>query len=113
MISGRRPITAGELLHRLRLQQRNTADDGAGGNVVTYTDLATIWGRVMTENGREFTEQKKITPELTNLVRARYRTGVSPDMRIVWGDRVFDIIAVYDPEGTQTELLIPVREIVT
>jgi SPP1 family predicted phage head-tail adaptor len=112
MISTSRPIAAGDLTHRLRIQTRANVDDGAGGSVVTFADVGTIWARVMTQNGREFTEQKKITPELTHLVRARYRAGVLPDMRLVWGNRVFDILGAYDPDGSQIELVMQVKEIV-
>lgn len=108
-----RPITAGELKHRIRIQSRSSADDGAGGNTITFVDLATVWARITTQNGREFEEQKKITPELTHMVRMRFRGDITPDMRVVWGSRMFNILAVYDPDGEQVELLIPAQEIVT
>jgi SPP1 family predicted phage head-tail adaptor len=90
-------VDAGERNRRVTIQERQvTHADGAGGSLVSWTPFATVWANILPGSGREFWEQKKLTPSLSHLVNIRYLPGVTPAMRIVYGQRVLAITSVRD-----------------
>jgi SPP1 family predicted phage head-tail adaptor len=87
--------------------------DGAGGATSSWQPVATLWANVQPGVGREFWEQKKLTPALSHIVELRYYSGLTPAMRFVYGTRVFKILAAIDPDETQTTLQCFCEEEVT
>lgn len=105
-------MRAGDLRHRVRLQRQQLADDLAGGDDVSFDDIATLWANVSTAGGREFWNAKKLTPEITHQVEIRYRSGIIGGMRFVYGDRVLRINAAPDPDERRVRLLCMCTELV-
>ena len=87
------------------MQSQVDVADGAGGATSTWSLVATLWANVQPGNGREFWEQKKVTPTLSHLIELRYYAGVTPTMRFVYGERVFKILAAIDPDESRTTLV--------
>lgn len=92
---------------RISVQRAIEVADSAGGSTVTWGIVDTFWASILPGDGREFWEQKRLLPTLSHVVTIRYRTGLTPAMRVVWGTRVFAILVVRDPDerGTALELL--------
>lgn len=103
---------AGQLRHRITIQQKQVSQNSYGEEIVTWTDLAIVWASVEDLSGREFYEARQIpTAEVTTRVRIRYRSDVKPTMRVVFS-RMLEIVAVLDPEGCKRELVLMCRELV-
>lgn len=100
------------LRHRVRLQQQSIADDLAGADDVSFTDVATLWASVTTVGGREFWEAKRLVPELTHQVELRYRAGIVGGMRFRFGATVLHIESSIDPEQRRIRLLCMCKELV-
>lgn len=49
---------------------------------------------------------------MPTVFRLRWRDGVLPAMRLVSGDRVFNIVSAIDPDGMRAELVITAEELV-
>lgn len=83
-------------LDRLVHIERPTADesfDGAGSGA--WTPVAEVWAEVqdaLPSRGERLTEGLNIATRPAR-VRIRYRTDITPDMRLVMGDRVMQIVA--------------------
>jgi SPP1 family predicted phage head-tail adaptor len=105
-------MRAGQLRHRVTLQSQQLADDLAGGDDVSFRNVATLWANVSTSGGREFFEAKKLVPELTHQVEIRYRADVTPGMRFVLRNSVLRIHAAPDPDERRTRLLCMCTELV-
>ena len=105
-------MRAGELRHRVTIQQKIVTRDTFGGEVVTWADVATVWAAVEPLRGREFLDAKQIQAETAYRVRMRYRSDVDTDMRIVWDSRTLEITAVLDVDGRGRELELMCREVV-
>lgn len=58
------------------------------------TEVKTVWASVEPTRGREYQEAQRVRPELTYKVTTRHHKGITPDMLIKFGDRVFNIISV-------------------
>lgn len=96
--------------HRVTLQQRVTAlDDGLP--VEQWQDWATVWAAVEPIRGREYFAAAAVEAEGTVRIRIRYRAGVTPDMRVVYGQRVFWVQSVIDVGGRHREAQLMCREV--
>lgn len=91
-------MNAGKLRHRVTIQQLVKTDDGYGGIVETWQDVATVWAAVEPLRGNERYRAQQVQAELTHKVIMRYRAGIKPQMRLLYGNRIFEIEAVIDVE---------------
>jgi SPP1 family predicted phage head-tail adaptor len=100
-------MRAGELRHRVTIQQATTARDGFGAEVETWADLATVWAKVETVSGTETIGPEQLeTATLTHQVTVRWRDDLKPTMQVLWKDRTFTIRAVIaDNANKQITLL--------
>jgi SPP1 family predicted phage head-tail adaptor len=62
-------------------------------------------------SGDEFFSSQKENSRLTGEFKIRYRPDIKASYKVVWGNRVFDIKAARDIEGTRMWLYINVEEI--
>ncbi len=105
-------MRAGQLRHRVTIQQKIISQNSFGEEVVTWSDVATVWAAVEPLRGQEFIEARQAEAEITARIRMRYRSDVRPDMRVVWGTHTYDVLAVIDVAGRGRELQLMCREIV-
>jgi len=104
-------IRAGELRHRVTIQQNNNPTRGSSGEEIpNWQDVATVWAAVEPLRGREFFESQQVNAEVTTRIRIRYRSGIAPTMRAVYGNRIFDIQAVINVDERNRELHLMCRE---
>lgn len=106
-------LNAGDLRTRGVLQQRQSAADGQGGNVVTWVPVATVWAEVVAITGSEGVTADQQRPLVLYNITIRYRPGITPSeygadasMRFVVGARTFDIRTVIDIEERHEGLLL-------
>ena len=90
---------------RMTLQAPVETDDGAGGVLVEWRDVAEIWAKVRARRGTEGLWADAPAGRLTSEITMRWRSDVWPGMRLVAGERVFDIRAAYDPDGARRHVV--------
>ncbi len=78
-------MRAGDLRHRVTIQQLTTTRDAEGVTTETWTNVATVWAAVEPLQGREYFQAQAVNAEVTTRVRIRYRAGIVPTMRILFG----------------------------
>jgi SPP1 family predicted phage head-tail adaptor len=87
-------MRAGQLRHRLTLQQLAAGQDEIGQPVQTWTDVATDWGDVRFLKGIEAVKAGAPVSVADCSIRVRFRAGVTAGMRYVEGSTVYDIQTV-------------------
>ncbi len=102
----------GELRQRITLQQKTVTRDSYGAEVISWTDVATVYAFVQPLQGREFFESQRINAEITAKITIRFRAGIRPFDRIKYGDRLFDIQSVINPDERRRELQLMVKEVI-
>jgi SPP1 family predicted phage head-tail adaptor len=102
-------MQAGNLRHRITIQQRSTSEDALGQQVLAWTDVATIWCRVEQLSGRELMTASAERAENTARITVRYRADLVEKMRILYGATIYDITSVSDIEGRRRELEVMVK----
>lgn len=90
MSAGYSTVT-GRLRHRLTVQNVVETRDEIGANVVTYENVVTMWGSVVTLSGNERVVASQIAPRSTHKIRMRYLAGLTVRNRLKFGDRLFQI----------------------
>lgn len=97
-------MRAGKLRHLVTIQRATETQDSAGEPVVVWTEFAKAWAAVEPLKGREFFEAQQHYGQVTHRVAIRYLAGIVPKMRVVHGERSFDIQAVLHLEERGREI---------
>ena len=99
-------MNIGALRHVATIQENDpTAVNAANERVDSWVTFeAGVRCSVKELSGRELEFAARRVANVTHSVAMRYRSGVTPRMRIVWDSRTLNIEAALDPEGLQREL---------
>ncbi len=101
---------AGSLRDRVTIQTRALTEDAQNERIDTFSNFVTVWANIQGAVGREFWQAKQLNSEISGIMRMRFLTGIKPTMRVVFGNRIFEIVAVTDPNGRRRELVIWYKE---
>jgi SPP1 family predicted phage head-tail adaptor len=88
-------INAGQLRHRITIQYFVSVKDELGqesesdGN---WLDFKQVWADIKTMQGREYFAAAAVQAENTTRFIIRYTPDITSDMRIIYKERVFDIV---------------------
>jgi len=104
-------VRAGDLRHRITIQQEQETLDQYNTPTTAWQDVATVWAAIEPLRGREYLEAKNTTPELTVRIRIRYLPGVMSAMRVLYGSRIFNIKSVIDLDERHKETHLMCSEV--
>lgn len=100
----------GKLRHRVKIQAYTAGRDSFGGEEPVWTDVATVWASVTPVSGKEYFASAQVNAEISTKITMRYISGITPKMRVVFGNRVFEIISVLNFEERGIELNLMCKE---
>ncbi|MEY2690706.1 MAG: hypothetical protein RL375_4906 [Pseudomonadota bacterium] len=84
-------MRAGELRHQVAVQTVTIASDTTGSPVETWATSSTVWGSVEPLRGREYFAAHQIHADATHMVRIRYLSTLTREMRFLFGSRALKI----------------------
>lgn len=102
-------MQSGRLRERVTIQQQSITRDASGEELITWSDVATVWAQVLPGASSERFQAAagQRVAEVSHTVRIRFRAGITPKMRLVWETRVLEILSIVDPDGRRrTGLLL-------
>jgi SPP1 family predicted phage head-tail adaptor len=83
----------GDLDRRVTLLTVSTAQDpNTGEEVETFTAGATVWGQKLDVTGRERFGASQVNAEVDTKFMLRYRTGITPEMKLRCDGVDYDIV---------------------
>ena len=92
-------IRAGEYDQRITIQSKSVTRNSIGEEVVSWTDVVTVWAKVMPMRGNALYAAN----QQQHLIDARFlirdRSGITPDMRIIWKSEPYDINNIINGTG--------------
>lgn len=106
-------INAGKLNKRITIQEPTSgspARNAYNEKNVVWADFAELWAEIIPLIGREFWAQQQVQSEVTIKVRIRYKSGVLPTMRVVYGARTLYIKSVIDVDEAHKEMVLMCSE---
>lgn len=95
----RSPVCASDLRHRIAIERDVRTPDGGGGAEVTWAPVAQVWAAIWPRTASEQLELDRVAGVATHDIWIRFRPDVTPQMRITFGSRIFDIRGVLDMDG--------------
>ena len=98
-----------KMRHRITFQRPSEEKDRLAGYKDDWFDVATVWAQVSPVSGREYLTQIRETM-VTHKIYCRYRPGITPQMQIKFGDRIFRIISVLNWDERNEGLTIMCEE---
>lgn len=89
-------MRAGLLDQRVALQAKSVSRAANGEEVVTWTTEATFWAQVQQLRGKEYFAGGQMQDAVDVKVRARWRSDVAREKRLLWGAVPLDIVSVIE-----------------
>jgi len=105
-------IRAGRLRHYVTVQQATETQDTDGGVIQTWATYGYTYAEISPKSGSEDFAAAGINASVVHEIRIRYLKGLVPKMRIVHGDRTFEIVGVVNWGERDREMLLNCTEVV-
>lgn len=102
-------MRAGELRHRVRVQEKVITRDAIGGEMITWKDRGTVWAEVEPLAGRELFAAQQIQPEATMRFGLRYWSEIKSEWQVIWQEQTFDVLSVIDVGARRRKLQLLAR----
>lgn len=97
-------IEAGRLRTFVAIQQATETRTPGGAVTTTWATLASVWAGIYPRSGRERFLAGKTVAEGDTSIYIRYRSDVTPRMRVLAGGVIYNIGAVLDTENRHIQL---------
>lgn len=108
-------MSSGRYVHQFRIRVPTTADDGEGGQAVTWSNGGDIFGRLRPASAREQAIAGSIQTIATHVLETHYDSRLSVQRRLQrlspTGAELV-IVGVRDEDGRQRDLLVDCAEVV-
>ena len=101
----------GGLRHRVVLQKKEITEDELKQQSEVWTDIASVWASVEPVSGREYFAAGQVNSEISVKITIRYRKDVTPDIRMVFGGKVYELLSVINPKERSKALILMCREV--
>lgn len=103
-------MESGKLKHRITIQAATETRNDTGDVLKSWATFADRWASIEPLTGRELMKAQQVSSEVTHKVTIRYLAGVTPQHRILFGSRVFNINSVLDSMEQHKELVLMCNE---
>ena len=81
------------------------------GDLQAALEKYSVWASVLPVSGREYTENMKIRDEMTYKISMRYIPGLKANMKILYSDKIFDIVSVINFAERNEEIELVCTEV--
>ncbi|MBV1758134.1 MAG: phage head closure protein [Dethiosulfatibacter sp.] len=102
---------SGKLNKRITIESRSKTQNSYGELLDTWTPLKNIWAGIDPLSGRDFVAAKADQSEISHEITVRDGKDIKPNMRVVFGSRIFDIKAVLNINEAGREYVIMANEV--
>jgi SPP1 family predicted phage head-tail adaptor len=106
-------VQAGKLRNQVVIQGLVNTPDDVGGNIESWVDIGTVWAQVRPLRGKEFWSAQQVNSSLDTVITIRYHENITTVNRIKFGDRIYKIHAVVNPEERREQLQLMCEEVVS
>ena len=105
-------MEAGKLNKRICIQRPVKSRAPSGQEVITWADIATVWAGIKCTHAKEVSGDGIIVHEGLYRITIRWRGDITAECRVLYGSRVFSLIAPpADWEGNRAGLTLICKEV--
>lgn len=91
-------LYAGKLRHSVAFERSVKTPDGAGGFNRTWETAATVRAMVTPLSGNERWQSQRVEANTTHRIFIRYRSDINTELRVNFGGRIMQVVAVLNIE---------------
>lgn len=102
-------IRAGELRHRVEVQSATPTQGDMGAVSYTWATDATVWAGIKPISAAERLASGVVQADVTHRIVMRHR-ALTTENRLLFGERVFNIVAPLDRDERAIDLEIMAKE---
>jgi len=106
-------MRAGALRHRVALQSVGTTYDDYGDLSDSWSTAASVWAAIDPVSGSEKDISGELSGVVTHKIKIRYRASVSPQNRITFDSRTFQVESVRNWQERKIYLELLCKEVTT
>ena len=103
-------VRAGEYRNYVTIQTVTTTQGSDGSSTESWATYISLWAKIKPLTGREYYSAQQTQAELTHNIFCRYTSGIVPNMRVLWGTRIFDIMEVVNVNERGEEIIMRCKE---
>jgi len=103
-------VKSGQLKHRITIQQQVKTKNAIGEQIVSWETWVTCWASIEPAAGNQYYAAKQLDSKVDGKAKIRYRTGLKPTMRILYGNRILNIVSIIQPQENRREIIIMYSE---
>jgi len=96
--------------YKVTIDQLAGTQDATGAVEKTWTTFTNAWVSIEQLNGSERVVAQQLNPDVSVRMWMKWQDGISPTMRVSYGSRHFDIMAVMDLDGKRRFLQLLCNE---
>jgi head-tail adaptor len=89
--SGPRPVSAGDLTEKVRIEVETVLDDGYGGRTRAWALYAEAWAKITPVAAREIVVEGAERASASWRITLYRNAGITAGMRVVWGTLALNI----------------------
>lgn len=108
-------MSVGQYTKHFTVQRPLSADDGSGGQTVSWATVTTIWARLRAVSHRELAQAGAVQVMGTYQAVTHYTAALATTQRLVpkgWTGPTLEILGVRDPDGSQRDLWLDCAEVI-
>ena len=106
-------IDSGKLRHYISIQNPTGTRDSYGEPIISWSTYHKAWANIEPLKGWEYYESKQINAEVSSKITMRYKSGITPKMRVVSGTHTYRILGVINEGERNDNLMLMVEETIT
>lgn len=103
---------SGSFRHRITIQEFTEGYNENGFPIEEWQDVKLVWAMIKTLKGSEFYQAASTQNENSLRFVIRYTTGLNPDMRILYKNRIFEIESIINDDEMDKTLTIMCKEVI-
>ncbi|QRN84841.1 phage head closure protein [Clostridia bacterium] len=102
----------GRLRKQIAIEVSMTGRDSFGAETSEWVQFAKVWAEVSPISGKEYVSFSQVNAEITTKITIRYLAGLTTEMRVLFKDRIFEIISIINYEEKNVSLLLMCKEVI-
>lgn len=104
-------MNVGALRNKITIKKQTRETDEYGQRLDQWDIVKKVWAAIIPALGRNYYTADQTQTDAKTKIVTRYHPEITRDMRIFYGNRVYDIIDIQDVNMRHQELVIYCKEV--
>ena len=103
-------LRTGAMRHRIIVQNPVVTEGDFGADNITYVDASEVWAEIESKGSRELLIADQFVAIAVYKIYIRYVVGLTEQTRILFGDNIFNIESIENPDFVKRKMILTVSQ---